>query len=183
MSYSSFLKDCGGAASVAAFCWWLPAVLSSLCCLKSKPHLSLQLIGCYTVMLSSSVGFFSSAFACNYLLFTKGHQTIESEIGRQHESSRTLQPSLFFAGNSYLYSVLLLILTFSIKMSTFCQYSLNISCSSCPLIAEDIKVSSSLKPPPPKCSIFISVIQIYWASTSNYYPLTFMLLKGADVGL
>lgn len=56
-------------------------------------------------------------------------------------------------------------------------------CCSCPLIAADIKVPSRLKPPPPKRSIFISVIQFYWAATPIYYPLTFMLLKGADMGL
>lgn len=39
------------------FCWRVPAVLSSLCWLKSKPRLSLQLIGCSPVILNSSAGF------------------------------------------------------------------------------------------------------------------------------
>lgn len=143
----------------------------------------LQLIRCYTVIINCSIIFFSSAFACNYLLLAKGHQSIKCEMEKQIESSRIFQSTLFFSNNSYLCQFFFLILTFSIKMSSFCPYSLNTSCCSCPLIAEDIEMSSSLKPAPPKRSIFISAIQFYWASTSNYYPLTFMLLKGADMGL
>lgn len=45
---SSFLKDFCGAASVAPL-WKEREIV--------KPHLSLQLIGCYNVTLNSSVGF------------------------------------------------------------------------------------------------------------------------------
>lgn len=131
-----------------------------------------QLICSYTVII---VELFS--LAVHLHLITCYWQKVSSQLNLKWKSK------LEAAEYSSLALFFLLILTFSIKMSRFFPYSLNISCCSCPLAAADIKVSSSLKAPPPKRSIFISVIQFYWASTSNYYPLTFMPLKGADKGL
>lgn len=41
---------------------------------------------------------------------------------------------------------------------------------------------SFLEPLPQIYFIFISVINFYWASTSNYYLLTFMPLRQTDMG-
>lgn len=115
-----------------------------------------QLIRSHSVIINCSIIFFSSVFAYNYLLLTKCQQPIKYEKEKQIGSGRIFQSSLFSP-------TVLIWLHFSSLFWHFlwkCQDSshIHISCCSSPRIAADIKVSSRLKPPPPKCSIFISVI-------------------------
>lgn len=68
-------------------------------------------------------------------------------------------------------------LAFSIKVLMFCSFWQYISCLSC--LLEHTKGAIH---PPDRClfPLFISATHCYWASTCNYYLLTFMLLRQTD---